>query len=327
MTTKNTPQIVFGFVERAFKQRTGQCFGGYATVLVPGIDRQLSVSDETGPLSIIAGLTAPEFLRPPMKDLPLPSDELVMEVMHAAIGGMKVTRWGFAQSWREAENEISRRPLYRVLRENRFRGQIMKKEAQGEVFFEGSLEELVSLYPRDGHRVSCVDKLAPTYKTGPSTAKHRFEVRQDGAVWMPCDDPRPFPPGLIYRLTYWEHKGSLKQLAIGTALTINAKFPRDGKNDPLLAYRNDTTRGEGQGYLYWERYEERMVPEGERPWTEVGDPRPLYDEVSSTVLSVTAPASPKALPKSSKPRQFSMTVKSLEELGSGPEMVPITVVV
>jgi hypothetical protein len=262
-----------------------------------------------------AGQTTPIFdgFLPKM---PLPTDEVVMEVLEEN-NRKEVVAWGYARFWRKAENTISRRPRYRVTRENRFQGQMMKNEARKEIFFEGNLDELISLCPRDGLRISSVDKLAPVYKTGPVTAKHRFEVKQNGSDWTACDDPRPFPEGQMYRLTYWKEKGSLVQLAMGTALAIDAKFPHTSRDqaDPLLAYQNSTTAGESEGYLYWERYD-ASVPQGERPWTEVADPRPVYEMYAKVSAPSVVVPTPKVtpMPAAKKPRQFSKTMKSLEEL-------------
>jgi hypothetical protein len=112
---------------------------------------------------------------------------------------------------------------------------------------------------------------------------------------------------------YWE-AGNSRQLALGTALQINQKFPR-GKNDPLAKY---TTAGESNGYLYWERKSVgyKWVYDGPSEnvevWVEMGDPRPA--EAIPAKTGVPVKKTSVAMPKSAKPRQFSMTVKSLDGL-------------
>lgn len=261
-------QIVTGIVER-IKPRSSEYTGGYATVIVPELgDRQLSVPDNRGPFFVKAGELEPFFTDQPLSKSLQPTDEVVLEVT-GVNGAMKVVACGLACFWKKAEEEISRRPIYRVLRDNRFQGQIMCASARGEVFFTGNLKELMAQHPRDGLRVSTVDKLAPVYKTGPATAMNRFEVKQNGADWVSCEDPRPFPMGKTYRVMYWQD-GKSEQLAIGSALEINWQFER-GDKDPLAKH---SSPGESNGYLYFERYDQ-FIPKGEtNHWVEVADPRP-----------------------------------------------------
>jgi len=318
--------IVVGFVMR-FKARLNALCGGYGAVIVPELgDRQLTVSDKCGPLFIEAGDTEPVFVTDRWGKKPLPTDEVVLEVS-GVNGDMKVVAWGYAQFWKQAEAEIARRPIFRVIRENRFQGQVMSGKirptgdsAREEVAFTGNLKQLIAECPRDGLLVSGTDKFAPKYQIGPITALNRFEVKRNGSDWHACSDPRPFPEGPIFRLMYWE-SGNFRQLALGTAPQINQKFPR-GKNDPLAKY---TTAGESNGYLYWERDESGAqygrlleVRTGKRlefqsaPWNEVGDPRPAEAIPAKTAAPVKKTSV--AMPKSAKPRQFSMTVKSLDGL-------------
>ena len=306
-------KIVVGYVER-LKPRVNEFIGGFATVIIPELgDRQLAVTDCNGPLFIEAGSSTPVFRSEHWGKSPLPTDELVLEV--AGVNeSMKVVAWGYARFWKQAEAEIVRRPVYRVLRENRFHGQAMKKDLRSEVVFAGNFQELVAGHPRDGLRKSAKDPLAPVYKSGPSTALNRFEVKQNGFGWKPCEDPRPFPAGPIYRVMYWRD-GQFRQLAIGTALQINWRFER-GLEDPLAKYASS---GEANGYLYFERQDSELKFAGTPKqawvvtWTEVGDPRPLPMEEKAEKKALVSVNS-NTVSKTDKLNGFVKTVHSLEEL-------------
>ena len=293
-------KIVFGIVQR-FKPTHGE-LSGYATVIVPELGRQLTASLDCGPFFIGAGESMPFWDIDRKLNIPRDGTEVVMEVSEYT-RSLRVVSWGYALYWRKAETEIARRPVYRVVRENRFKGQIMKSEARSEGVFTGNLKALVATHPRDGLRVSTKDQLAPTYKTGPVTAINRFEIRENGGDWKPCQDPRPFPVGAIYRLTYWE-SGHPEQLAMGTALEINFKFPC-GDNDPLAKYENSG------GHLAWE-LNSSYVPGAELKWVEVADPRPLPLDTATVKAFRPRKSVDEAMP--AKAREFETTVKSLGDL-------------
>src|SRR3989344_7707313 len=129
-------KIVFGIVQR-FKPTHGE-LSGYATVIVPELGRQLTASLDCGPFFIGAGESMPFWDIDRKLNIPRDGTEVVMEVSEYT-RSLRVVSWGYALYWRKAETEIARRPVYRVVRENRFKGQIMKSEARSEVVFIGIL--------------------------------------------------------------------------------------------------------------------------------------------------------------------------------------------
>ncbi len=285
---------MFGFVERI--KRATDYARGYVTIIVTELgDRQLTGLDETGPFCVEVGTTTPYFPRSKKeRRLAVPGDEVIL-FTEEVCRQPKIQWWGFADAWRQAEAEIAARPIYRVIRDNRFKGQMMPGElratgdsARNEVVFTGNLQQLLAQGTRD-MRESTRDKFAPVYRTGPITARNAFEVKV-GSEWKPCDDPRPFPQGPIYRLM-GRKGGKIIQLAAGTSLELNWKYER-GPRDPLVQQAGALAEFD---HLYWERYT-AVVPQGESHWTEVLDPRPQPAPVTMGIVQQTlAPAAVKVI--------------------------------
>jgi hypothetical protein len=138
-----------------------------------------------------------------------------------------------------------------------------------------------------------------------------------------------------FRLMY--RKGdTMEELAQGSALEINQKFPR-GNKDPLAKYLAEETKS--GSYLYWLRREQVVITKGvtigglcwlfQKPatviskeivWTETSDPRPMPVKINKTRKLATTNrnsdgTAPEAMPK--KPdseREFHVELKDLGQL-------------
>lgn len=300
-------RIVFGFVERV-KSRRNELQDGYATVAIQG-QPQLTAPLELGPRFIEAGVTTPTFTDRFVSGRISPTDEVVMEVT-GLNGSSKVTAWGYAKYYRNAQADIARRSQYRVVRKNRFLGKLSRGT---EIVFTGNLQELAS-YLRDSFKKSSSDPFAPNYVAGPTSAENHFEVKKFGDTeWKVCDDPRPFRTGPFYRLMHCDKAGKITQITHGTAHQINWQFPRtdrDSLNKKLSA-------GE---FIFWER-RDTYFPKGTSEWSECLDPRPLpMKEITSAAAIEEPNTSTGTMPKVivAKPKQprkeFSTTVDSFESL-------------
>lgn len=121
-----------------------------------------------------------------------------------------------------------------------------------------------------------------------------------------------------FRLMYW--KGGVdEELAQGSALGINAKFPR-GDKDPLAKYIAEETKS--GSYLYWQRQEpkdftvgekNRLIYSTETIWVETGDPRPMQASIQNKqpapIVAPTPVVGPRK-PAASVPRLSTMVGKS-----------------
>lgn len=142
---------------------------------------------------VVAGSTAPEFSYEDWKQWPRLGDEVIIAPdLRPPIPG-KATRagcWGYKKYWDAALAEIKNRPIYRVVGENRFKGQLMKNGAREEEVAVGTMEELQARFPR-GLANDPLGTEKP-YHSGPCQRINRWFVWKD-ADFVPCDDPRPTP--------------------------------------------------------------------------------------------------------------------------------------
>jgi hypothetical protein len=291
-------KVLIGTVERT-KIPLDKVSLAYASVLIPGMAYQITAPAICGPCRVEAVKNRPVFVLRELLDFKIfPGDQIAVEINEMPGGRMKVVGWGMADDWNKAQRTIQLSPRFRVLRGNRFKGQIMAGAAYEEIVFQGTLKEAVKACPRDGLRESTQDKFAALYRTGPVSATHQFQISILGSDWLDCADPRPFPDGPKYRVMYWKD-GKSKQLAYGTALQINWTCPR-GENDPFEKYKSV---GESNGYLYFEKHYP-LADKGEPKWSEVADPRP---EPKS------AKQAPVGMPKLKK-KEFGTSFKGFDQL-------------
>jgi hypothetical protein len=325
------PQVLFGKVTQFNPNRN---FGIAVVDYSPsgGIKRGFSLSTDNGPFSIGIDRNSsfPAFAK--LSDVYPPVGAKVVLEVTGLNGSMKVSRWGCAEAYWEAEDELNARrgsideAIYRVIRDNRFMGKMMATRFRNQVVFEGTLREMETQSRRDGLPVSTTDKFAPVYENELFSTMNRFERKndQDGS-WTSCDDPRPFPAtGPVYRLMYWKD-GIDTELAIGQALRINLKFPR-GDKDPLAKYI--TGEANSGGYLYWLRQEPKTFgsdPKNsfastETVWVETSDPRPMPVKINkirklATTNRNSDGTAPEAMPKKlASERKFSIELKDLGQL-------------
>lgn len=152
----------------------------------------------SGCRKVVVGSTAPEFSYEDWKQWPCRGDEVViLPDLRPPIPGKatRAGRWGYRRYWDSALSEIKARPVYRVVGENRFRGQLMKNGAREEEIAVGTLEELQTKFPR-GVANDPLGTGAP-YRSGPCQRINRWQVWRN-ADFAPCDDPRskPNPPAV-----------------------------------------------------------------------------------------------------------------------------------
>jgi hypothetical protein len=262
--------VVVGYLARPFKARIDDFRGGFGSVVVPGYGRELTISDEWGPVRIEAGASAPVFTDKFLLELPCPTDELALEITRDSSGNSRVVSWGSAREHGYAVKEIGMRTQYRIFRVDSMpdsQGGLRRQPKVG--IFLGNLQEMVAECPRDGLRVSRKDIFAGQYIVGPITAYHTFEYRKANGHWVECVDPRPFPEGQMYKLIHLKD-GKEDCLAIGTLLKMNWMFPR-GADDPLE--RIVGPKYQTDDLLIWFCRRDGME------WTEVEDPRPLEQAV------------------------------------------------
>lgn len=142
---------------------------------------------------VVAGSTAPEFSYEDWSQWPRFGDEVViLPDLRPPIPGKatRACRWGYRKYWDTALAEIKNRPVYRVVGENRFKGQLMNSNVREEELAIGTLEELQARFPRGlANDPVGTDKL---YRSGPCQRINRWQVWKD-ANFVPCDDPRPKP--------------------------------------------------------------------------------------------------------------------------------------
>ncbi len=109
---------------------------------------------------------------------------------------VKALRWGYRRFWDRVVHEIAMRPYYRVMGENRFKGQVMNGTCRHQAVESGTMEELQSKFPR-GTLNDPIGTDKP-YRTSPCTRINHCE-RYDGTdaegkeIWTACGDPRPLP--------------------------------------------------------------------------------------------------------------------------------------
>lgn len=141
---------------------------------------------------IRAGICEPEFSEEPSRAWPEKGEEIVLlpyEKPFCASMKPAAYRWGYARYYRRVEDEIKARPLYRIVGENRFKGQMMPNGSRETVVVEcATLEEILAQFPEV--RGSYGDRLGPIYRSGPCERLNRWLIWQE-ADWVSCDDPRP----------------------------------------------------------------------------------------------------------------------------------------
>ena len=148
---------------------------------------------------IVAGLEGPEFSPEEWNQWPKGAefagnnlaDEVVLipDLRPPRSGeAPRAYRWGYRRWWDVAAREIEARPIYRVMGENRFRGQVVPAERREEEVAVGTMEELQAKFPREmGNDPLRADK---PYHSGPCQRINRWFVWKDGD-WCLCEDPRP----------------------------------------------------------------------------------------------------------------------------------------
>ena len=148
---------------------------------------------------IVPGLSAPEFSPEEWhqwpKSVEFVGDKLADEIV--LIPDLRPPRpgtvprayqWGYKRFWDAAARIIEERPIYRVMGENRFKGQVMPAERREEEIVVGTAEELQEQFPRGGTN----DPLGTEkpYRSGPCQRINRWFV-WDKSDWVACEDPRP----------------------------------------------------------------------------------------------------------------------------------------
>jgi hypothetical protein len=152
---------------------------------------------------IVAGPTTPDFGFGSWGAWPKFGDMIVImppEIRRYTGKAPSAQCWGYQSYWNKVQEEILNRPLYRVLGENRFKGQVMAKRVRSEVIETGTMEELASKYPR-GVSNDPLGTETP-YRTGPCSRISRWVIRVAGRGgeddrWVACSDPRPVPTSLM----------------------------------------------------------------------------------------------------------------------------------
>lgn len=143
---------------------------------------------------VVAGHTAPEFSYEDWKQWPRFGDEIVLlPDLRPPIPGKatRAGRWGYRKYWDTALAEIKNRPVYRVVGQNRFKGQVMKNaELREEEVAIGTLDELCARFPR-GVANDPVGTENP-YRSGPCQRINSWKIWKDGN-FVACEDPRPKP--------------------------------------------------------------------------------------------------------------------------------------
>jgi hypothetical protein len=142
---------------------------------------------------VFAGPTAPDFSFEEWQQWPHFNDEIVvLPDIHSPRNGEahRAWRWGYRRYWDLALNQIKDRPMYRVVGENRFKGQVMKNDIREEEVTVGTMEELQSKFPR-GVANDPLGTEQP-YRSGPCQRLNRWQIWKN-AEFVNCDDPRPNP--------------------------------------------------------------------------------------------------------------------------------------
>ncbi len=142
---------------------------------------------------VVAGPTAPEFSCEDWSQWPKCGDEVVITPdLRPALPGRapRAGLWGYKRYWDLALSQIKTRSMYRVVGENRFKGQIMRNGVREEEVAVGTMEELQARFPR-GRENDPVGTEKP-YHSGPCQRINRWTVWKD-ADFVACDDPRPNP--------------------------------------------------------------------------------------------------------------------------------------
>lgn len=142
---------------------------------------------------VVAGSTAPEFSYEDWKQWPRFGEEVViLPDLRPPLPG-KATRaglWGYKRYWDSALSEIKARPVYRVVGENRFKGQLMNGGVREEELAVGTVEELHAQFPRG--LVNDPLGTEQPYRSGPCSRINRWQVWKD-VDFISCNDPRPKP--------------------------------------------------------------------------------------------------------------------------------------
>ncbi len=215
---------------------------------------------------IVAGALAPEFCghfgAPP---------KVGDEVRFIIRFGNVAFSWGYESYFAKAEQEIANRPIFRVMAQNRFNGQMMAADRRLEEVVRGTAQALEVQYPR----LMVGDRLAPVYQVLTCRAEQSWQVLDQG-VWLACDDPRKKPFGIIHRVMRFDGKDSV-ELGRGTPYELQMESVR-GSGDDKFA---QTDKGEGNGYTYF------TVRKGDE-WVETSDPRPEPVKKKATVRLVRA---------------------------------------
>lgn len=188
---------------------------------------------------VVPGRTEPEFSVEPWGAWPNAGEEIVLlpDGREPLPGrALNAWRWGYKKYWEKVAAEIASRPHYRVMGENRFKGQVMGNGARYEIVVTGTLAEMCDLAPRG----SVNDPLGTEepYRSGPCQRINRWQRRagdKDGTeIWEPCDDPRPLPSRIALE-TCQREQADANALAIVSeleALAVGAGGQRRGTKTP-----------------------------------------------------------------------------------------------
>ncbi len=296
-------KCVVAFFERSVNTHQKMVDGARGLAMLEN-GMRINISGQYGPVIIEAGSSDPVFTTVFCKGKlaePLSTDKLVIQVVD--LGHRLETKfWGYARQYDECVARISARSTYRVCQTVSLLGKFDgRATTQDPIIFIGCMEAAQEESPRDGLRESRRDNFAPVYITGPVTGYNYWQCKAQSGQWVDCEDPRPFPKGVNYRLVH-RKDGNDVYLATGTAEKINWRFPR-GEKDPLKQYElSDEQVGEillkrfhglpvephDLDGIVWLR--EDVGHKGVQVLVECADPRPHplpKQEVKSVVVSNT----------------------------------------
>ncbi|MDD5165061.1 MAG: hypothetical protein PHG25_00795 [Candidatus Pacebacteria bacterium] len=270
MNKTQSPIVQFGTVQFWNEK------DNFGRIIPDGWKGQQGIPFTTHAQKLRAGNVEPEFVEAFFSGkeyIPRPHDRVVFTTAFGKLpcrsgnGSMLfIKQWGYAVGYQELVLEIAHRPQFRIVRdvENENKIVVIKEVASG------SLEQLVALSPRDGHRVSNVDLFASVYVTHTASTPNRWQRLDDHGQWVNCVDPRPFPAGELFRFMLYENNkwGPLEQ---GTALELQFRSARGSKKDRFAPIQSQP--GEPRKFTWWEKQCEAFSS-GKKIWVEIGDPRP-----------------------------------------------------